>query len=145
MVTNLAGFAGRVPPVPPPTPPPPHNPHPKRKGGGRTPKMRDLAPAPWHEWLWCHPEIQVVTVCSLFHTLGRRLFRGIREVKTAPSNNTAVFSTGSRVHRAVLGEGVGVGSGVGGGQARQYFESAFSLRSKSLHQGFGLCLFVLPA
>lgn len=107
--------------------------------------MRDLAPAPWHEWLWCHPEIQVVTVCSLFHTLGRRLFRGIREVKTAPSNNSAVFSTGSRVHRAVLGEGVGVGSGVGGGQARQYFESAFSLRSKSLHQGFGLCLFVLPA
>lgn len=40
-------------------------------------------------------------------------------MKTAPSNNSAVFSTGSRVHRAVLGEGVGVGWGWGGGEARR--------------------------
>ena len=30
------------------------------------------------------PEIQVVTVYSLLPMLGRRLFRGIREVKTPP-------------------------------------------------------------
>lgn len=73
-----------------------------QKGRGKKTQMHDLAPTPWQEWLWCHPDIQVVTVYYLFHMLGRRRFRGKREVKTPLSNHRAVFSTWPNVHQIIL-------------------------------------------
>lgn len=49
MVTNFLGFVGHIPLLPPFSPRPQIPP--KKEGGEKNPKMQDLAPTPWHEWL----------------------------------------------------------------------------------------------